>query len=392
MKLKLLFVSTIGILFSSIYHAQITITEVYYDTPYNERLGLNPNNPSVIPEHHKGEFIELYNYSNQDISLDGWYVQDYLGTYMLPSDKTIKAGGFFLVAYGKNSLENYFPDFFPTTQGQEGKIVYQNVMLLRNKIETIRVGTFAYKGQMPILSDEITVGKGANAPSNYSPSNGNSAVFYDVPSVQWQSTAQQYGKPVHSYIDATPNPLGATYKPATQNLQDILLPIYLNNYSFLDWSDNVNLLLDQKCPIVIQKTEQVPSGTFSNDTKCFSYDTSGNSLSTSNCNGSNGPGSGSVNNLTTDQLDEIKNSIVISPNPTKASDSYNVTITWSGPALNKINNIQVFNSSGTTVYAFAPGLGVNTTTFNLQNQLPGAFVANFILTTGQVVSKNILKW
>lgn len=94
--------------------------------------------------------------------------------------------------------------------------------------------------------------------------------------------------------------------------------------------------------------------------------------------------------ISADELEVIKNSIVIHPNPTKATDNYNVTISWSGAALGKIQSVQVFNSSGSLVYSYIPG--ANTTSFNLQNQLPGSFIANFVLNTGQIVSKNILKW
>ncbi|WP_089872954.1 T9SS type A sorting domain-containing protein [Epilithonimonas hungarica] len=88
----------------------------------------------------------------------------------------------------------------------------------------------------------------------------------------------------------------------------------------------------------------------------------------------------------------IKNSIKVYPNPVSAGNQYTVNITWDGPALNQIYNLQVYNGNGGYVFGYQPTNGINYTTFSLQNQLPGIFIVNFTLNTGQVISKNILKW
>ncbi|WBX98001.1 lamin tail domain-containing protein [Chryseobacterium gambrini] len=370
------------------------ITEVYYNTPYNEKLYFNKKVNGVptfdimdAVKHHRGEFIEIYNYSDKDISLKNWYIKDLLKTFWLP-EKTIKKGEFMVIAYSVLPYNTTnFTEHFSTTLGKESQIIYQDQIILRNKREEISLG-YSFNGSNLFNKSNYSWDFQYEPSSNFVKNiYQNPAQFYDYNSLQYNPTTYPYGT-----YQATPNPLAATYVPVTQSYDDLVKNDFQDYYSYLDWTDNVNVLVDRICPITIEKVSQSPGGSYTNNgTSCFSYDTAGNLISGGGCSGVSTPPSGS-SGLSPDELELIKNSIIISPNPTKASDSYNVTITWSGPASNKINNIQIFNSSGTTVYGFAPGTSVNTTTFNLQNQLPGAFVANFILNTGQVVSKNILKW
>lgn len=376
-------------------YSQLLITEVFYNTPYNEKLYFNKKENGVATgelvdavKHHRGEFVEIYNYSDQDLSLRNWYLKDHLKTFWLPSDKVIKKGELMVIAYSvfPTNTTN-FPEHFTTTAGKQSQIIYQDLIILRNKKEEITLG-YAFN-ETKLLDKSMY-----SWDFQYEPSSNfvksiyqNPAQFYDYKSLQYNPNNYP-----NTNFEALVNPLEATYLPPTQNYNDIVRTDFQQNYAYLDWSDNVNFLVDKLCPISIEKVSQSPGGSYSNNgNSCFSYDDAGNIIFSQDCNGSGSP-STSTSGFSSDELEQIKNSIIISPNPTTSLYSYNVNITWSGPALDKINNIQVFNSMGTTVYGFAPGTGVNTTTFSLQNQLPGAFVANFILNTGQVVSKNILKW
>ncbi len=372
--------------FFSRVNSQIAITEIYYNTPYNESLkytSLNPNpNPNITKrtaEHHRGEFIELYNYSDTDINLSGWYLRDLVGTYWLPN-RVLKSGEFLVVAYGKQPQEDYFPTFFNTTQGKENQIIYQNAILLRNKAELVVVGTDAYNGQMPIKSDFMYWNNYSNPSTNFIPNSWeNSNNFYGVNSFQWVG--------VENYTEATPNPLDATTKPPITSLKDILSPYYYENYSSLNWSENVLNITNNTCPTTIAKEEQIPSGTYESGNKCFSYDLAGNIVDILDCTTST-PNTPPSNSLTDDELENIRASITVAPNPT----SSNVNIYWNGVVLNKVYNLQVYSSSGVSVFNFSPSAGVNSASFSLQGQLPGTYIAKFTLNTGQVVTKNILKW
>lgn len=393
MKLRFIFFVLAFVTFNQL-SSQIVITEIYYDTPYNEKLSFGNVNEGFVEanKHHRGEFIEIYNYSDKDISLKNWFLRDLFGTFWFP-DKLIKSGQFMLIAYStlpQNTTP--FTEYFSTTVGKEDQIILQNKIILRNKTEIVTLG---YKIQESIWLNKSSIGWHFPTPvrSNFvraiwkNPSN-----FYDTKSIQYNPNYPQYQIEPNLYNNytANPNPLDATYKPAIENYENIVKEDFQQYYSFLDWSENVKELVEKICAISIGKVEQTPAGSYTNIGKCFNYDSVGNETSAYNC--APNTGTNTASGYTPDELAIISNDIVIFPNPTTASNQYNVTISWSVAALNKIYNLQVYSSAGMSVYNYNPTTGVNTTTFNLQSQLPGTFVANFVLNTGQVVSKNILKW
>ncbi|MGG5209255.1 lamin tail domain-containing protein [Chryseobacterium sp. MIQD13] len=408
MKLKYFLISFFLFLFN-IVSSQLMITEVYFNTPFNEKLWFSKKENGVATgefleayKHHRGEFIEIYNYSDKDIYLNNWYIQDYIGTFRLPHDKLIKSGQFMVIAYSTIHTQppylTEFPALFPTTAGKESQIILQDQIILRNKHENVKL-MYSFNGFSAVNKSEVRWEYRAEPPTNFVSNVWmHPNEFYAVNSIQYNpdpnfnNTQNNDGDTYNNY-KATPNPLDATYKPAIQSYESLVMNDFQDNYAYLDWTDNVTDLVDKTCPINIETVSQ-PADTSDTDAghNCFSYDEAGNMVFSADCSGKSAPLSKMSSGYSADELEAIKNSIIISPNPTKASDSYNVNITWSGPALDKINNIQIFNSSATTVYGFSPGAGVNTTSFNLQNQLPGSFVANFTLSTGQVISKNILKW
>lgn len=382
--------SIFALLLTNFLLGQITITEVYYNTPYNEKLRF-ANNTINAEQHHRGEFIEIYNFSDKDINLKNWFIKDKLAVFHLP-DKIILKGQFMVIAYSPIQYNiTPFTEYFTTTTGKENQIILQDRIILRNKKEKITLGYSIddlgiHKFDKKTYEWDFNTEPSGNYIHNIwqTPS-----AFYDVKSIQYHNDPNLDG----TFSD-TPNPLGANIVPPTISYAEAVKDDYQSIYAYLDWTSNVLTLINNICPINIVKVSQQPNGSSNNSSSCFSYDTAGNMIAGSNCNGSSSGGSppSNTSGYTVDELNDIKNNIVLSPNPTKSSDLYQVNITWSGPALNKINNLQVFTSTGGLVYGFTPSSGVNSTSFNLQNQLPGVFVANFILNTGQVVSKNILRW
>ncbi|WP_304343887.1 lamin tail domain-containing protein [Chryseobacterium koreense] len=376
---------------SAPFFSQIAITEVYYDTPYNEKLdytlqGSQESYP--VRYHHRGEFIELYNYSDKDINLKDWYVSDYSGNYKLP-DKILKSGEFVVVVYSPLIVDTTpFTDLFPTTVGKEDKIINQDKILLRNKREVVKVG-YLVGGVKPIPLGSMGWSFSSEPTSNYV------ANAWTIPNICYTvkslnlSGLPQYPNQTNTYSEATPNPLESSFKPPIQNYETLMLDVLVQNYGFLDWSENVANLIENKCPISIDNIQQTPTGTFNSGEKCFTFDIAGNNTTSSDCISS--PTNPNGNEYTYDELEAIKNSIAIYPNPAISNNGYVVYISWSGPAIDKIYNLQVYNSGAQLVYGFLPTIGIGSVSFSLQGQLPGAFVANFTLNTGQVISKNILK-
>ncbi|MEN2436812.1 lamin tail domain-containing protein, partial [Weeksellaceae bacterium A-14] len=387
-----------SIVFFDCFFSQIIITEVYYDTPYNEKLhftkkvnGETTEDLIEAVKHHRGEFVEIYNHSDKDINLKNWYLSDRVGVFWFP-EKVIKSEQFMIVAY--STLPNDktpFSEYFTTTQGKNSQIILQDKIILRNLRETLSLGYRVGENGSLIETSKVRWEFRGSQPINFVHDIWqNPAAFYTVKSIQYNpnySGDDQSDPDTYGNYTALPNPLEALIKPAKVSYDQTVKKSYLDNYAYLDWSENVKILLEQLCSLNIEKIEQTSSGVFNNGNKCFTYDSSGNRVLATDCSSST-----NANSVETgyngDQLEEIKNAIVIYPNPTQSQ----VTIKWSGTALNKIYNLQVYSAAGTSVFGYNPSSSTSSVTFSLQNQLPGVFVANFVLNNGQVVSKNILKW
>lgn len=380
-------------------NAQLIITEVYANTPANEKLRFGNTATGFVNanKHHWGEFVEIFNYSDRDVNLNKWVLKDRQGVFVLP-DKILEKRKFVVIAYSSLAYNTTpFPELFPTTIGKESQIIYQNEFLLRNKTDEV---TLSHKlGNVAIEKSVVRWEFGSEPVFNFIKNAWSVAgAFYTVKSIQYhpdpQSTMDPTIQPdpydLYNYT-STPNPLAADYVPAMASYEQLVKDEFQQYYSFLDWADNVYVLVENKCPIKFELVYQTPSGNYSGEgSKCFSYDIAGNMTIGSNCSaGETTPPTGIVG-FSTDELEAIKNSIVIYPNPTKAIDNYNVTITWSGAALGKITSVKIFHTLGSLVHTYTPG--TNTTGFSLANHLPGTFIANFSLNSGQIISKNILKW
>ena len=108
---------------------KVVISEVYFDTPYTENLGeLN---------HHAGEYIELFNSSNEDIDISGWYIKDNILSFKFPIGTIIKAGGFKVITPTKT--KELFISLFPEAAGHEEDIILQNMIYLNNHVEKVEL-------------------------------------------------------------------------------------------------------------------------------------------------------------------------------------------------------------------------------------------------------------
>lgn len=142
-------------------YGTIVISEIYFDTRYNE---------DIQDKYHSfGEYIELYNSSDQAIDLDGWIIKDnhtvftiknddYLGnqTVIQPGGfKVITYNGFYAQGFGQSSAiggRQKFKELFGFSQEYpEEDIILQDRMVLFNQVDIVRLYT-----PQNILVDQVS--------------------------------------------------------------------------------------------------------------------------------------------------------------------------------------------------------------------------------------------
>ncbi|MQP53281.1 MULTISPECIES: lamin tail domain-containing protein [unclassified Flavobacterium] len=373
--------------------SQIIITEVHFDTPYEENNDLRD-----VFHHHLGEYIELYNYSDKDISLKEWSITDYIGKFKFPDDAVINSGDFLIIAFrdeGAINLgvnipnfpnNNYFPIMFPNTQGQESKIIYQDKIILRNAFETIRthVGFINTTNCNNFKIQEITVGYGY---PDGTENNSSDAVtlplgydFYSSTSVHLASNGL--------YEIGSPTPLQSDYLPAIQNFETIptVLDALFTNYNFITWEEYSNEILLNTCSLVISEIDQSPSGFYEVEGLCFNYDVSGNTTSIVNCDPDDEVPV-TTTEYTESEIEEIDSKIYLFPNPTYSI----LNVTWDASINGKLTEMQVTNSNGVNINITTISPTQSGTTVDLSFYPTGLYIIKFELDTGQFISRNVIK-
>ena len=157
MKRKLL-LSLLGFFSIILSNAQVKISEIYFDSNFDEGLGSN--------DHHYGEFIELYNRSNQSIDLSNWILTDNVGGMSLPQGTIIEPQGFIVITYGATTgtYANIFSSLFPEAQGHQSKTIYQRNIEFNNKGDYIilKDNTGKVIDQLYYSKSDLCKGLGAN--------------------------------------------------------------------------------------------------------------------------------------------------------------------------------------------------------------------------------------
>lgn len=366
--------------------SQVAITEIYYDTPYSE---FSDRGQSYGP-HHLGEYIELYNYTTEDLPLKGWYITDNASKYVFPDNAVIASESFLLVAYRDfywPESGNYFTNFFPTTQGKEAQILYQGQMMMRNRHEGVNLhmgfvrGT-DLRGHTIHSTHWYNDGFDANMDPNYY--TNPSLVNYYLSSIHLGSNGNFY--------PSVATPLTSDYVPPTQDLEDIasFQQASQDNYSGLTWETYSNAILAITCPLVIPVVEQGVPWTDTILEKCFNYDQSGNNVSVSSCDESDEseePGIVPGSQYDNSEMEEIASSIILYPNPTSSV----VNVQWNASINGKIVQIQSFSNSGVNFSTLPVMPFQSSAVVNLSYQPTGIYILIFVLDTGQSISKNVMK-
>lgn len=391
MKIKNVFSIILFSLSSFSAYSQVAITEVYYDTPYYEKYYGQSTNGA----HHLGEYIELYNYTTEDITLNGWAITDIASKYTFPSDLVIPSESFIVIAYRDLYIapdtDDYFATFFPSTEGMESQIRYQGDMMLRNNMEylTLRMGMVRgtnLKGY-PVQTMHWTQ---SNPMSNEDPGNADpSNVNFYLPSLHLT--------PSGTFASSIATPLSAGYVPPTQDLEAVSSYVNAVNlvYSNLTWEEYSRAILQATCNLVIPSIEQSSPQDHSTLKKCFTYDISGNYESTQTCveqqNRQAETDSVAVDSTdegySAEELEDIGSHIVLYPNPTSTI----VNISWDASISGKISDIQVFSTSGVYVFSATISSSQLSVAVDLSSQPSGIYLVDFILDSSQQITRNIIK-
>lgn len=385
MKLKKLLCTVLIILGSSNFYAQVVITEIYHDTPYPERY--DGRSPQSGP-HHLGEFIELYNYTTEDIPLKGWSITDRVSKYIFPDNAIIRSESFIVVAYRDlyygPDTGDYFTLYFPTTQGKEDQIYYQGNVMLRNRLEEVHLNMGSIRGvnfnQYRIFENEWY---NASPP----PSNEDQA-YDDLPNMNYYVSSYQLASN-GTFHFATANPLDANYVPPTQRLEEITAfqDALLLNYANYTWDYYSNLLLNMSCPLVISTIEQPVTGIYLDNSICFDYDISGNNISSHECASDEDQTNPNTGLYTAAEIEDISSKIIIYPNPTTGI----INITWDNTVNGKITQVEVSNFGGVSIGNVSISSSATSTVFDITNQPATIYITTFTLNTGQLISKNVIK-
>jgi len=378
--------------------SQISITEVYYNTPFNEMLMVNNAktlNTYNTKRHHLGEFIELCNYSDKDINLSNWFIS-YKGNKLYLPDKIIKSGQLMVVTY--QSLWPYtdFFNFFQlngNSMYSPDQVIYHSSFMLRNKSGGVYLGQRLHNTScerlVSNLSDNIYSWDFINEPPKNFVNDiaKNLQEFYEVSSLQ-------YNPSNISPISDRPTPLSlpSLVNIPTQSYDDLVKGFYQANYAYLTYYENIANILNSSCSINIPACSQIPANysQLSTPTKlCFNYDNAGDGTGvTINCTSGTTPNP--TTTFTPDVLQDISNDITVYPNPTYISKVY---VAWKGKAIGKISSVKISDFLGNTIFPLTPTTNLSIPfTCPLLSSTAISYTALFTLTTGQTITKYILKF
>ncbi|APA92652.1 MULTISPECIES: T9SS type A sorting domain-containing protein [Myroides] len=399
---------------------QIAITEVYYDTPFDEEFDLirvTENGKKTIKykqkAHHLGEFIELYNYTTSDISMDGWVLMDDEGAFEFPKNIVIKSGDFLVLAYrdlkNKPDIGNYFPIFFPTTKGKESKIIYQDAIILNNTGEVLTLYSskfldldfkdpkFGYRSKNLIKVDQVSwlfkPTTSQRSPWSNAYQDTNYKVLGDR-NFYAHNSLQLVADKKYSEIKATPFTSG--YLPKIRSILDTPLANgFRINIANIDWGMHVQELVNYITKISISKVQQTPKGTFNKEQICFVYDSSGNMIGTKPCNVANKVSAMAMKNtqlhdqMTLDNLsiEEIKKHVIVYPNPTDGV--FNVV--FEKEIQGKIAEVEVFSMTGALVKSSIITKKDTSVSYDISNYPTGIYIVKFKLISNTSFNVNILK-
>lgn len=415
---------------SNILLGQVAISEVYYDSPLREYDNhgkiTSYSDYGIDYEPHKGEFIELFNYSDKDIDMSGWRLEDYGGSYTFPNETIIKSNDFIILAYRNYNQDDYFFNFFNKSNKKlnEKKVLYQNNLILFNYTDGLRLISTSYNG------DKFAAGATAYeyAWGQYATGEdlaiSNRTSLYKAKDINKLSDITERDKDGNNYINInsfyqySSNPVDeteltagvgylATYdevhlkkaNPFELPFKVTLEPYenFINKYkihSLLHYETlydtyshylQIQSWLDRSCNFSVDPVSNLAPYDTYQDKYTFSYDKSGNRTDYVYSVTSSSSSRIATPSVTTD---EIANKIYLYPVPTSGP----LTIKWDASIDKFIGNIGITSMIGNTSAIINRVAGSQTTNFDITTYPAGIYIVTFQLTTGERISKTISKY
>lgn len=376
--------------------AQIAITEVYYDTPFYETA-------DSTELHHAGEYIELFNYTTEDLDISGWILSDSDGSFTFPENTIIPSDDFILFTWDPREGDaDYFVHFFPSTQGQESKMIRHQSWLLNNQNEEISLYMTSILGiELPrhqlihkvrwefpktiVIMNYINYHKTYDYSYNYYVKsfqliNDDEFQANDI-FVKSTSTYQ-----TTRYRNATPMELDFPYELVPLESVQAVIDAILNNYNLFIGNSGVLDLLNNICDkYVALISENVINHTVVSE-RCPEYDESGNFIGLlENC-----PTGRPGNEDETPEFiaqEDYSSKVWVAPNPTRTK----TTIFWEKEIEDLIAEIIVVPVNGGQHIPISYLKNETRADVNLSTYPSGIYVVRFTFASGQVVTKSIIK-
>ena len=368
--------------------AQIKITEVNFDVPGTEKL--RRTNAA-----HLGEFVELYNYTNQPIDLSGWLLRDIAQSYTFPAGTIIGSADYLVVAYHYNINDQSLPaspitNYYPSSVGHETKIIYQNQLVLRNNREHIQLLTNKLGTNQ--LQRFYTIDEVKYRTKDFPSSTFTNCPYYPIYNIYQTELPIDYSQfhsiqigEQHDFFASSPMPFQMAITIPTEDFFEVISPILVDNYNGMTQAEQVQYILSLTCEKTIALIQQTPNLTLTDTHRCPVFDVSGNLTHWVVCLSSETPEP--EPGYTPEELAAIEASITIHPNPTNGL----ITIQWNNQYVGVITAVQAGNMAGMIVVNPINVSHTNTTPMDLGLFPPSLYVISFTLDTNQKISRNVIK-
>ncbi|GEM53202.1 lamin tail domain-containing protein [Empedobacter brevis] len=380
-------------------YSQVAITEVFFDTPHMEYQKEDPL------YHHAGEFIELYNYTTEDINIGDWVLGDDEGGFIFPKNTIIKSKDYLVIVYTNNAIKaknaNYFVDFFPNAKAHSSKIIYTDKIILNNFKESVSLFMTTIRGQK--INTEEYYGVRIDGISwNFKNKKNINGIYstsdlfssFDYYKLSYHKNSQEDYRDIGNVDEivaftdsrfSKANPFGLYYTPPIVKLEDIPYIKYaLYQYEHFGAMTILPELFNLKCNSSIPLIGySIPQDTYTKK-KCFNYDKAGNYISSSDLCLDEVTLPKAESRVAVTDYNEL---FFVSPNPTNGK----VNISWDQSVEHSLSQIHIvpFNGSNAIQIKFNPTNA--TANYDLTTYPKGIYFVEFILENGQRITKKIIK-